>query len=82
MGFGIRGLCIIRSISEAVEGWRAREHTGLAMATEAQLVVTDFSFCGILGEGEFGRVMMARRNQTGEVRSLRALSRWLWGVEA
>ena len=32
-----------------------------------ELSVADFAFCGILGEGEFGRVMMARKNHTSEV---------------
>ena len=29
--------------------------------------VADFAFCGILGEGEFGRVMMGRKHATSEV---------------
>ena len=29
--------------------------------------IKDFAFCGILGEGEFGRVMMARNASTQEI---------------
>ena len=29
--------------------------------------IENYAFCGILGEGEFGRVMMARDKSTSEI---------------
>ena len=39
----------------------------LARCAMASVGVADFAFCGILGEGEFGRVMMGRKHATSEV---------------
>jgi len=31
------------------------------------LSIADFAFCGMLGEGQFGRVMMARNTRTQDI---------------
>ena len=39
----------------------------------AALSAGDFAFCGILGEGEFGRVMMGRSKRDGELYAIKVL---------
>ena len=54
-----------------------RGNTGLSRQTSintySALTIADFSFCGILGEGEFGRVMMARNNHTQDIVAVKVL---------
>ena len=43
------------------------------MPDSGSLGIKDFAFCGILGEGEFGRVMMARNASTQEIVAIKVL---------
>lgn len=43
------------------------------MPASEELGIQDFAFCGILGEGEFGRVMMARQAVTQEIVAVKVL---------
>lgn len=47
--------------------------TRQATMVAPELSIADFSFCGILGEGQFGRVMMARNVFTKEIFAVKVL---------
>eukprot|EP00967_Tisochrysis_lutea_P132004 scaffold229977_cov30-Tisochrysis_lutea.AAC.1 len=41
--------------------------------SHGRLSIEDFQFCGILGEGQFGRVMMARNIESQEIVAVKVL---------